>query len=327
MNAKSTRKQNKSYPQAKFKTHGDVTDFLGELQAVPEEPASSNTLNLDHILIRESQPRRYFDEDKLEQLANSIREHGILENLIVRPSPQEEGKYELVSGERRYRAARIAGLEEVPVKVYELGDEQVLEIALIENLQREDLNPVEETEGIIQLLSHRMEQDAEEIPNFLKRLLQKQKRNQGKSHNVMGQKELEILKELFAQLGRMTWESFTSNRLPLLNLPEDILEQLRKGKIEYTKAKIIAQVPDEEERKNLLTIAIEQNLSIRAIREKVKQIQETPADLKIEPPKRVDRITKQIKKEKLWQNSPERWQQIEAYLQRIEELLEKAEED
>jgi ParB family chromosome partitioning protein len=144
----------------------------------------------------------------------------------------------------------------------------------------------------------------------------------------MGQKELEILKEVFAQLGRMSWESFTSNRLPLLNLPTDILEELRKGKIEYTKAKIIAQVNDEEQRKNLLRSAIEENLSIRAIREKVKQIQETlpnsSSDFNpVEPPQRVDHLTKRIKKKKLWQNSPKRWQQIEAYLQKIEELLEK----
>ena len=103
------------------------------------------TLKLTEIEPNREQPRKRFDEEALAQLAESIREHGILQPLLVKP--QTNGTYLLVAGERRWRAARMAGLAEVPVIVKELSDQEAMEIALIENLQREDLNPVEEALG------------------------------------------------------------------------------------------------------------------------------------------------------------------------------------
>ena len=333
MSTQSPRKRDKSYPANKFSKRGDLTDILGGT----EEETASQTLRIDQIVLPYYQPRRYFDPEKLARLAESIKQNGILENLLVRPAPNEQGKYELVSGERRLRAAQQAGLDEVPVQIHDLADQQVLEISLIENLQREDLNPVEETEGIIRLLSHRLGRKADEIPNLLKRLLQQQKRSQSLSHNVMGQqeqdmshngmvrKDLATIKQVFNQLGRMNWESFTSNRLPLLKLPPDILEALRKGQIEYTKAKIIAKIGDREQRTDLLNLAIQNNLSTRAIRDKVKAIQQQPESSEEEigaySLTRMDHLTKRIKKEKPWQNAPKNWQQIQSYLQAIENLL------
>ncbi|MFW6296338.1 MAG: ParB/RepB/Spo0J family partition protein [Halothece sp.] len=331
MNAQSRRKYDKSFPKAKSNTKQDAVDFLSGAEL---EAPSSRTLRIDQIVFRDSQPRRYFNQEKLAQLAESIKEHGILENLLVRPSPREEAKYELVSGERRLRAAQKAGLNEVPVQIQNLEDQQVLEIALIENLQREDLNPIEELEGIVKLLSYRLNRPESEVPKRLNALLQSQKRKPSQSHNVMGQafhdveeQELAILQQVFQQLGRMSWESFTANRLPLLKLPEDILEALREGKIEYTKAKVIAKIDNEEQRKNLLNLAIQEHLSIRNIRDKVKAIQQSQSDSSeqittVEPPKRLDHLTKRIKNEKTWEKSPERWQQIESYLEQIERLLE-----
>ena len=98
-----------------------------------------------------SQPRRYFDPAKQEQLVQSVKQHGILDPLLVRPMPKNQ--YELVAGERRYRAAVALNLELVPVVIKQLSDQEALQLALVENLQREELNPVEETEGILQLLS------------------------------------------------------------------------------------------------------------------------------------------------------------------------------
>ena len=111
-----------------------------------DDGLSTSTLPLNDIIPNRDQPRKTFDETALEELAESIRQHGVLQPLLVRPLP--EGNYQLVAGERRWRAARIAGLSEVPVVVKELSDTEAMELAIIENLQREDLNPIEEAEGL-----------------------------------------------------------------------------------------------------------------------------------------------------------------------------------
>lgn len=108
------------------------------------------TLRLNDIEPNKNQPRQVFDDDALSELSDSIREHGVLQPLIVRP--MFDGSYQLVAGERRWRASRLAGLTEVPVIVRALTDAEVAVIALIENLQREDLNPIEEAEGISRLI-------------------------------------------------------------------------------------------------------------------------------------------------------------------------------
>ena len=106
----------------------------------------SATAALARIQLPRKQPRRWFDPEKMAHLVKSIQEHGILEPLLVRPLPN--GALELVAGERRFRAAQEVGLSEIPIVVKELDDRQALQVALLENLQREDLNPIEETEGI-----------------------------------------------------------------------------------------------------------------------------------------------------------------------------------
>ena len=112
-----------------------------------------NTLPLDSIASPLYNPRTYFDPEKLQQLAESFKEHGMLGRLTVRLVEGKDKPYELVAGERRFRAAQLAKLAEVPVEIRELSDQQAIAIALEENLNREDLNPIEETEGILQLLS------------------------------------------------------------------------------------------------------------------------------------------------------------------------------
>ena len=110
-----------------------------------DTPASASTLPLSQIESCAGQPRKIFDEDKLEELAESIREHGIIQPLTVRKL--SSGYYQIIAGERRWRAARLAGLSEVPVNIIEADDRKAMELAMIENLQREDLNPIEEAEG------------------------------------------------------------------------------------------------------------------------------------------------------------------------------------
>lgn len=115
-----------------------------------ESMIATNTLPLSEIIPNKEQPRKTFDEDALNELADSIRQHGVLQPLLVRPIAT--GGYQLVAGERRWRASKIAQLREVPVVIKELTDTETMEIAIIENLQREDLNPIEEAEGLQALI-------------------------------------------------------------------------------------------------------------------------------------------------------------------------------
>lgn len=224
----------------------------------------SITVNISCIQLPTQQPRRYFDPQKLQQLAESILTHGILEPLLVRPLSDKH--YELVAGERRYRAAKEIGLSEIPVVVRVLTDVQAIELALVENLQREDLNPVEETEGIITLLAHKLDIPSRKVSQLLHRLAK-----QG-DNNVVGNEETRILVEsVFRLVGKMSWESFASHRLPLLNLPNPILSALRAGKIEYTKARALARIKDPVKLAQLLNQAIAEKWSLSQIRVAIQE--------------------------------------------------------
>ncbi len=296
-----------------YKATANLDVLFGE----SETPTSTRPVKLDSITLPEKQARRYFDPQKLEQLTESVKAHGILENLLVRPVWGLEGVYELVAGERRYRAALAAGLEEVPVTIRELTDEQALEISLVENLQREDLNPVEETEAIFQLLASRLKIPQTEVVSWLYRMKNDVARMKD---NVILQPEAEAIQQVFAELGSLGWESFATNRLPLLKLPDEILAALRQGKIEYTKASAIAKVKDEQARKALLAEAIGENLSLSQIRERLKALQSNRA-LSPEPKTQILAISRRLNQSKLWETDPKKWKRVQGWLQKIEELL------
>ena len=138
--------------------------LLGDLTEEPESTGGLKTLPLHKIEPNPNQPRRDFDDEELEALAESIRQHGIIQPLTVREMPN--GYYQIIAGERRWRASRLAGLDEVPVVIMEADDRKAMELALIENLQRADLNPIEEAEGYQQLISQyglTQEQAAERV--------------------------------------------------------------------------------------------------------------------------------------------------------------------
>lgn len=289
-----------------------------------ETPTSPERLAVSQISFPKQQPRRYFDPEKMEQLVLSIKEHGILEPLLVR-SLENSDKYELVAGERRYRAAKEAGLTEIPVVIRELSDEQAIQIALIENLQREDLNPVEETEGVLQLLSLKLQMPTSDVPKLLYRMQHEAKGNV--AHNVMGSDEDKAVQSVFAALGTMTWESFVNNRLPLLNLPQDVLEALRQGKIAYTKAQAIARVKDDGHRQELLDSAIIEDLSLVQIKERIGLLKANSSQelkTKIPPLKsRMDEAYRLIKRSKIW-NDPEKQKQLEKAIALLESLASEA---
>jgi len=172
------------------------------------------------------QPRKDFDPDALEELARSIREKGLVQPVVVRPVPDGRG-YELVAGERRWRAAQRAGLADIPAILREADDDEVLELALVENLHREDLNPVEEA------LAYRA---------LIERVGLTQE-------------------ELAARLGRS--RSAVANALRLLALPQRALAALRSGRITAGHARAILSLPDERDRLGLLEEILRKDLSVR----------------------------------------------------------------
>ena len=300
------RKRNQPLRQIK----GKGFDALFE-----DVPTAGKFVPLNVIHLSELQPRRYFDPRKMEQLVQSIKDHGILEPLLVRPMQAEE--YELVAGERRYRAAKDAGLIEVPVVVRRLSDEEALQLALVENLQREELNPIEETEGILQLLALKSECSVTEVSSLLYKMNNAIVGNV--NHNVMISPQAVIVQEVFRGIGVMSWKSFTRNRLPLLNLPSDLLKALRQGQIAYTKAKAIAQIKNESDRTTLLEEAIAQELSLKDIRQRttaLRTVIDQPRSLKA----RMTETYHRAQKSRVWDDS-KKCKEIETLLVQLEALL------
>lgn len=177
------------------------------LENTTEDMVATNTLPISEITPNKDQPRKTFDEAALDELAESIKQHGVLQPLLVRPLPN--GGYQLVAGERRWRASRRAGLREVPVVVKELTDTETMEIAIIENLQREDLNPIEEAEGL-QALIDKCGFTQEEVASSV-----------GKSRPAI------------------------ANSLRLLRLPEKVRELTRDGKISAGHARALISLDND----------------------------------------------------------------------------------
>jgi ParB family transcriptional regulator, chromosome partitioning protein len=222
-------------------------------------------------LPKQQQPRRYFSEEKMTQLIASIEEHGILEPLIVRPL--KAGGYELVAGERRLRAATKLGLAQVPIVIRNFTDEKALEVALLENLQRDDLNPIDETEGILNLLCQVIKGNKEDVVSLLNKFANAHRRGiQLAKEDAEG---LELIDQVFLKVGRLNREGFRTNRLPLLSLPEDVLKVLRQGELEYTKARAIAKLENPKQRISLIKETLRENLSLTQIKQKVKDLQTT----------------------------------------------------
>lgn len=199
--------------------------------------AGERRVPVEQISPNPNQPRRHFDEAQLADLANSIREKGVIQPLIVRPVPGEEERFEIVAGERRWRAAQLAQLHDLPVLVRDLDDTEVLEVAIIENIQRADLNPVEEAAGYRQLMDrfgHTQERLAEAL---------------GKSR------------------------SHIANLLRLLSLPREVQAYLADGRLSAGHAR--ALIPTDDPLK-LARIVVEKGLSVRETEKLAKSGPEKP---------------------------------------------------
>lgn len=277
-----------------------------------------NVISISQIVLPNQQPRRYFNPEKMMTLVESVRQHGILEPILLRSL--DNNTYELVAGERRYRAAKEVGLDQIPAVVRPMTPDEALQIALVENLQREDINPVEETEAILQLLVLKLNLSIDEVTAQLYRMRHIMRGEVGQ--NVLTSPEYdEAIVSVFSSVG-FKWESFITSRLPLLKLPSEILDVLRQGRIEYTKAQAIAKVKDAIARQELLDRAIEQGLSLVQIRELIAALPQ-PQSAKQDQNKlkiQVDATLRALKKSNVW-SDPKKQKRLEKLMQEIESLI------
>lgn len=279
--------------------------------------AAGEMVPLETVRLNPDQPRRYFGEAELASLAASIGERGVLQPLLVRPLP--DGAFELVAGERRYRAARMAGLGEVPAVVRDLSDEEALELSLLENLQREDLNPVEETDAVLRLLSSRLGKSVEDVVATIRSLYYEARGRSG--NNVVAKEERETIDALFSALGRLTPSSFYLHRLPLLRLPEELLEAVRGGSLHYTKARELAKVENERARAALLARVFEEEMGLADLKREVKAAGES-GKATDEVGEKLKRVKRHLTARRLDGLESKKRKRAEKLLTELEELFE-----
>lgn len=215
-----------------------------------EDPGSEvRELPISQLVLGNYRPRQRFSPGQMHSLAQSISAHGVFQPLVVRPLGDE--LYEIVAGERRYLAAQELHLTHLPVTVRLLSGGAALELSLVENLQREDLNELEEAEGVLRLLSLRLDRDVSAVRSLLYRMDNEAKHKV--TQQVLGSGDALKVESVFAVLGTLSWSSFVSARLPLFSLPQDVLEALRAGMLSAAGARLLNRVHDENARRALLT--------------------------------------------------------------------------
>lgn len=284
-----------------------------ELMRVPPDTVIEN-LPLVSIIARKDQPRQVFDDAQLTALAESIKGQGILQPLLVR---QKGDKYEIVVGERRFRAAFRARLDTVPAVVCTLSDEEAQEAALMENLTREDLNPVDETIGIMNLIGLRLHLEAKDVKALLHRM---KNEDDGKVTQNVLRSEDEVVKAIFTKFNKTTWQSFVTSRLPILKYPEDVLVAVQQGRLHYTKAQDVAKVLDETTRAKILSMAVDQNLSVVKVRELVRKYLVPRQPLSANQVL-VENIKRHLTPQRIDNFEGDKRQEIEVLLKRLQDLL------
>ncbi len=236
-----------------------LSSLIGEVEAVSTPEAKTtdsgtggpNAIALDDIRRNPKQPRRTFDETALEELAGSLKAKGVLQAILVRPDPKEKGKYQIIAGERRWRAAKLAGLTSIPAVVRDTDELELLEIGIIENVQRSDLNPIEEAEAY-------------------EALMKRFGRTQDSLATSVGKSRVHI-----------------TNTLRLLQLPEGAREHVRAGHITAGHARAALGAPDPEA---LVELAVEKGLTVREVEAHAKAAREdTPIETKSSRPKPDDK--------------------------------------
>ncbi len=229
-----------------------LSSLMGDTKDISIQTETSNKetkISIANLKPSPSQPRRLFDKNSINELAESIKSKGLVQPILVRPSPTESGTYEIIAGERRWRAAQIAQLHEVPAVVRKLDDVEALEIAIIENVQRSDLSPIEEAAGY-------------------KRLIE----NHGHTQ--------EVLAEIVGKS-----RSHIANIIRLLGLPQSIQDMISEGKISSGHARAIMNSAFPEQ---LAEKIVNENLSVRAAENLVKQRKSGIKKVKLKDPDTID---------------------------------------
>jgi len=196
------------------------------------EELSVPLISIDRIVPGRHQPRKSFDDERIEELADSIREHGLIQPIVV---AQRGDRYEIVVGERRYRAAKIAGLKEIPSFIKDLSESGALELALIENIQRQDLNPIEEATA----------------------------------YRLIVEREHLTQEELSKRIGKS--RSYIANMIRLLDLPDGVREYVSRGTLSVGQAKAVLSLPNDADREALPERIVEQGYTVREVEHLTKK--------------------------------------------------------
>ena len=228
-----------------FKSKKGLGRGLSSLIGDNDVKTSSNKISISSIIPNKNQPRKIFEKESLDELTNSIKERGIIQPLIVRKSDDYKDKFELIAGERRWQAAQSAGLHEVPVEIIQADNLKSLEFAIIENVQRKDLNVIEEAESYKNLIEN-FGYDQEKVSQFI-----------GKSR------------------------SHISNTLRLLNLPQKLIDMIRSEKITQGHAKILIGL---ENASLLAEKIIKKKLSVRQTENLVRFLKKAPNKRNLKDP-------------------------------------------
>ncbi len=229
-----------------------LSSLMGDAKDISTQTETSNQetkISIAKLKPSPSQPRRLFDKNSINELAESIKSKGLVQPILVRPSPKESGTYEIIAGERRWRAAQIAQLHEVPAVVRQLDDVEALEIAIIENVQRSDLSPIEEAAGY-------------------KRLIENHGHTQEALAEIVGKSRSHI-----------------ANIIRLLGLPQSIQDMISEGKISSGHARAIMNSAFPEQ---LADKIINQNLSVRAAEDLAKQRKSGVKKVRLKDPDTID---------------------------------------
>ena len=229
-----------------------LSSLMGDTKEISTQTETSNQetkISIANLKPSPSQPRRLFDKNSINELAESIKSKGLVQPILVRPSPTESGTYEIIAGERRWRAAQIAQLHEVPAVVRKLNDTEALEIAIIENVQRSDLSPIEEAAGY-------------------KRLIENHSHTQEALAEIVGKSRSHI-----------------ANIIRLLSLPQSIQDMISEGKISSGHARAIMNSAFPEQ---LAEKIVSENLSVRAAEDLAKKRKPGVKKVKLKDPDTVD---------------------------------------
>ena len=319
------------------------TEKLENLQKNAERKSDASTyldmegvveISIDMLDPAPWNARRHYDEKALNRLANDIKTHGLIHPITVRP---KDGRFEVVAGERRYRACKLMGLSNLEAHVRQIDDATAHQMSLLENLNREDLSPYEETLGYLQLLAIKLSDtpyfsqlkadgttDQEAAIKVLNRLWNEKKRSSYRGTNnvispeISGTETETIVVSVFDDLGKLTWESFFQNRLPILRLSEDLIQAMNSGELPYTKARILGKIDDDNVRITLTQEVIRDRHSVSKLRKLVAA--HVPRQEEDELLDRLARAAKKIKADEILKNKKKR-KKLSSLLQQLEELV------